>query len=116
MSQAASVGLPPAGRCVRLSDVDWATYTRLLRVFEERPGVRLTYDRGELEIMSPLLEHDNDCWLLGDLIFVLTEELNKPLKRGGRQRPGGADQPQADGRRQRPPGTTKGPIHRCLHM
>jgi Uma2 family endonuclease len=71
------------GRYVRLSDIDWRTYTRLLRVFAEHPGVRLTYDRGELEIMSPLLEHDDDSRFLGDLVFVLTEELGLPLKRGG---------------------------------
>jgi Uma2 family endonuclease len=58
-------------------------YSRLLRAFAERPGMRLTYDRGELEIMSPLLEHDDDGQFLADLVFVLTEELGLPLKRGG---------------------------------
>jgi Uma2 family endonuclease len=58
-------------------------YSRLLRAFAERPGIRLTYDRGDLEIMSPLLEHDDDGRFLGDLVFVLTEELGLPLKRGG---------------------------------
>jgi Uma2 family endonuclease len=71
------------GRCLRLSDIDWRTYGRLLRIFAERPGVRLTYDRGELEIMSPLLEHDDESRFLGELVFVLTEELDMPLKRGG---------------------------------
>jgi Uma2 family endonuclease len=74
--------VPPAG-CVRLSAIDWRTYSRLLRDLAERTRVRLTYDRGELEIMSPLLEHDDDCWFLGDLVFVLTEEFKLPLKRGG---------------------------------
>jgi Uma2 family endonuclease len=83
MSQAPSVGQPPAGRCLQLSGVDWETYSRLLRAFAERPGIRLTYDRGELEIMSPLLEHDDDEQFLADLVFVLTEELGLPLKRGG---------------------------------
>jgi Uma2 family endonuclease len=63
--------------------VDWRTYSRLLCLFAERPGLRLTYDRGELEIMSPLLEHDDDGRFLGALVFVLTEELGLPLKRGG---------------------------------
>jgi Uma2 family endonuclease len=73
----------PAGRCLLLSNVNWKMYTQLLRAFAERPGIRLTYDRGELEIMAPLLMHDDDTWFLGDLIFVLTEELGLPLKRGG---------------------------------
>ncbi len=33
--------------------------------------------------MAPLLEHHNEGWFLGDLVFVLTEELGLPLKRGG---------------------------------
>jgi Uma2 family endonuclease len=74
---------PPPGQWLRLSHVDWRTYSRLVRAFAERPGTRLTYDRGELEIMSPLLEHDDDGRFLGDLVFVLTEELGLPLKRGG---------------------------------
>jgi Uma2 family endonuclease len=83
MSQAPPVGQPPAGRCLRLSGVNWRTYAGLLHLFAERPGVRLAYDRGELEIMSPLPEHDDDGRFLGDLVFVLTEELGLALKRGG---------------------------------
>ena len=71
------------GQYLRLSAVDWQTYSRLLRAFAERPAIRLTYDRGELEIMSPLLEHDDDGELLGELVFTLTDELGLPLKRGG---------------------------------
>ena len=78
-----SASSPGDGRFCNLSGIDWHTYTRLLRVFAEHPGVRLTYDRGELEIMSPLLKHDDDSRFLGDLVFVLTEEMVLPLKRGG---------------------------------
>jgi Uma2 family endonuclease len=76
---------PPAAaaRCLRLSGIDWKTYSRLLRIFAEQPGVRLTYDRGELEIMSPTLEHDDDGRFLGDMVYVLTDVLGLPLKRGG---------------------------------
>jgi Uma2 family endonuclease len=83
MSQAISTGRPPAGQCLRLSGIDWQTYSRLLRAFSENPTVRLTYDRGELEIMSPLLEHDDEGRFLGRLVAVLTEELGLPLKSGG---------------------------------
>ncbi|HMF15711.1 MAG TPA: Uma2 family endonuclease [Gemmataceae bacterium] len=83
MSSIASIGQPPPGGCLRLSGVDWRMYSRLLRAFAERPGIRLTYDRGELEIMSPLLEHDDSGRFLGVLVFVLTEELDMPLKHGG---------------------------------
>src|ERR1700736_3489143 len=83
MIQAHSAQPSAPGQSLRLSGIDWQTYSRLLRAFAERPGVRLTYDRGELEIMAPLLEHDDDGRFLGDLVFVLTEEMGLPLKRGG---------------------------------
>lgn len=66
-----------------LDNVDWRTYSRFLRLFAERPAVRLTYDRGTLEIMSPLLEHAGDADFLGGLVVALTEELKRPLKRAG---------------------------------
>lgn len=65
-----------------LHDIDWATYTRLLRAFERRRGFRLTYDRGTLEIMSPLWEHERPAYFLGRLIDVLTEELRIPCEPG----------------------------------
>ncbi len=68
---------------VVLDGVDWRTYSRLLRAFAGQRGVRLTYDRGSLEILSPLLEHDYDARFLGRLIVVLTEELGLPLIGGG---------------------------------
>jgi Uma2 family endonuclease len=71
-----------SGSIVRLSGVDWRTYSRLLRVFAERPAVRLTYVRGELEIMSPRLEHE-DSRFLGQLVIVLTQELGLSVKIGG---------------------------------
>src|SRR5437899_1434050 len=65
-----------------LTDIDWRTYSRLLRVFAERPSIRLTYDRGKLEIMSPLLEHESGADLLGRFVVVLTEEFDLPIKSG----------------------------------
>lgn len=83
MSQAPAVPQPTVARSLLLRDVDWQTYTRLLKVFAERPGVRLTYDRGVLEIVSPRIDHDDDGRLLNNMVFILTEELGLPLKRGG---------------------------------
>jgi len=62
--------------------VSWRTYTRLLRAFAERPAFRLTYDRGTLEIMSPLAEREGSAYVLGRFVDVLTEELNLPVKAG----------------------------------
>ncbi|MFO0845938.1 MAG: Uma2 family endonuclease [Gemmataceae bacterium] len=74
---------PPVRDCLRLSNVDWKTYTQLLRVFEERPGYRLTYDGGELEILAPSHRHDHPGSFFSFLIQILTEELGLPLRAGG---------------------------------
>jgi Uma2 family endonuclease len=65
-----------------LENVDWGMYTRLLREFAERAAVRLTYDRGTLEIMSPLLGLDNPGWFLGRMVETLTEELGLDIMGG----------------------------------
>lgn len=66
-----------------LNHVGWKMYTRLLRVFAEKRGMRLTYDRGRLEIMSPLAVHDSSAEFLGQMVVVMTEELRMPRKSGG---------------------------------
>ena len=68
---------------VRLSGVSWATYTRVVRALEGNPGARLAYDRGELEIMAPSFEHEDDAYHLGLFLDILAEELGLPLRRGG---------------------------------
>jgi len=65
-----------------LYGVSWDEYTRMLRAFADRPGHRLTYDRGTLEIMSPLFKHEFSAELLGRFVVVLTEELGLPLQAG----------------------------------
>jgi Uma2 family endonuclease len=73
---------PPTGQSSGvLRGIDWRTYTRLLRVLHER-RFRLTYDRGTLEIMSPLWEHEGPADLLGCFVVVLTEELHLPRRAG----------------------------------
>jgi Uma2 family endonuclease len=83
MSQVAVSKPVPVGRSCVLESADWKTYTRLLRVFAEQHNIRLTYDRGRLEMMTPLLAHDDDSRFLGRLVGALTEELALPLKSGG---------------------------------
>ena len=79
-----TVASPAARPPAVLYDIDWRTYTRLLRVFDTSGRrLRLTYDRGTLEIMSPLWVHEVHAKLLGRFIDVLTEELNLPCRLGG---------------------------------
>jgi Uma2 family endonuclease len=77
-TSALAASAPPAV----LHDIDWHIYTRLLRAFEGRRRFRLTYDRGSLEIMSPLWEHEGPADLLGCFVVVLTEELAMSRRAG----------------------------------
>jgi Uma2 family endonuclease len=65
-----------------LPDVDWETYERL-RNAEGNRNLRMTYDRGILEIMSPSKLHERLSELLGRLILVWTEEKRIPIQSGG---------------------------------
>src|SRR5215472_2021554 len=57
----------------------WHTYLRLLRVFDERPHVRITYDRGTLEIMTLSPRHENIRCLFDPLVRTAVEELGLTL-------------------------------------
>src|SRR5690242_5619452 len=74
--------VPSANSRLLLAGIGWRTYTRLLYVFAERPGIRLTYDRGGLEIRAPSTNISRSGFF-GCLVGVLTEELNLPVKAGG---------------------------------
>jgi Uma2 family endonuclease len=65
-----------------LHDIDWSTYSRFLRLLAEN-RFRHTYDRGRLEIISPIcFEHDNSAYVLGRFVDVLTDELSLNLRAG----------------------------------
>ena len=61
----------------------WGAYVRLLHLFDERRHLRITYDRGALEIMTLSPEHEQWKRLIGRLIVALTEELGLPLAEYG---------------------------------
>jgi Uma2 family endonuclease len=65
-----------------LEGVSWELYEHLLKVVGNRP-LRLTYDNGELEIMSPLPEHEAGKKLLGRMAETLGFELNWPMRSYG---------------------------------
>ncbi len=65
-----------------LSNISWNTYQALLKEIGES-HYRLTYDSGELEIMTLSFGHENISRWIGRLIFFLALELNIPLCSGG---------------------------------
>jgi hypothetical protein len=78
----------PAEQRLLLYGVSWQEYGRTLRALAERPSLRLTYDRGTLELRTLSLEHESIVRFFNLLILALTLELGLPLKGGGSARPG----------------------------
>lgn len=60
---------------VLLRGVSWSTYQALVHDLAEKPSKRLTYDRQQLEIMTPLPEHEASKRILGRIVEATTEEL-----------------------------------------
>jgi len=49
--------LAPPAEIIHLSGISWGTYETLLEEMSDR-RLRLTYNRGNLEIMAPSPEHE----------------------------------------------------------
>ncbi|MBP0018425.1 MAG: Uma2 family endonuclease [Cyanobacteria bacterium SBLK] len=71
---------PETQHRVLLQNIRWETYEALLKDFEEQPTVRLTYDRGLLEIMTPLDPHEGNKKIIGRFVETLTEELEIEIR------------------------------------
>src|SRR5918999_809823 len=67
---------------VFLSDVDWETYEKL-RASDRNRNVRMTYDDGDLVLMSPSKLHERIAELLARLILVWTEEFGIAMQSCG---------------------------------
>jgi Uma2 family endonuclease len=78
MATALSERLQGATQRFVLHDIDWEGYQSLLKILGDQP-VRVTYDRGTLELMTPLPIHERYKSLFGRLIETLTEELDMDL-------------------------------------
>jgi|SRR5688572_14174949 len=65
-----------------LDGLDWAAYEALLRAMADR-HVFITYNQGQVELMSPSWEHDSRAEAINLLIRIIAEELEMPIKGGG---------------------------------
>jgi Uma2 family endonuclease len=65
--------LEPAAQRIVLHGIRWETYESLLKDLENSSAPRLTYDRGTLEIMSPLQEHEELRHNLEALLEIVAE-------------------------------------------
>lgn len=70
-------------RRVVVRGVSWDAYEKLLEGFAETPSVRLTYDRGVLEIMVISLGHDNTARILFMIVSGLGKGFGIDLHPGG---------------------------------
>jgi Uma2 family endonuclease len=69
---------PPPGEVVLLDDVTWDFYEALLHENEET-HVRISYDGGRLQLMSPLPKHEWFKRRIGRLIETATLEWGIPI-------------------------------------
>jgi Uma2 family endonuclease len=72
----------PVEQRMRLSCIPWEAYVTFTDQLNDG-HFRVTYDRGEMEVMSPSNRHENRKRLLGRLIEALTEELEIDIASGG---------------------------------
>lgn len=72
----------PNGQHLMLTGMSWRFYETFLAELGDRP-IHLTYDRGNLEIMTLSYGHERYKRRIGRLVEALTEELNVPLVSAG---------------------------------
>ena len=68
--------IPSQSSGILLTNISWKTYESLLNELTQQGGIRLTYDRGTLEIMTPLAPHEKYKKILGRFVESVSDELN----------------------------------------
>ena len=74
---------PPEGGRIVLRHVPWPTYVAFTETLVGNPGLRTTFDRGSLELMSTSNLHE---WLktrLGRFLEIIAEEMGVAIQPGG---------------------------------
>lgn len=61
---------------------DWQMYESLLAAIGDS-AIRITYDRGRIELMSPSKDHERFKSLIGRLVEILAFDLNIPIRTQG---------------------------------
>jgi Uma2 family endonuclease len=65
--------LPPGG-VLRFDNVSWEDYEQLLHDVGDYYHARIFYDRGKLEIMSPVSRHERAKQILNRLVITISDE------------------------------------------
>ena len=77
-TQAPPPSVPPEGGVV-FHDVGWGDYESMLQIVGER-RIRVTYDRGTMEVRMPSQRHEQAAQWLGLFVTRLAEELEVPYE------------------------------------
>jgi Uma2 family endonuclease len=67
--------LPP-GTSFRADNVSWETYERLLADLSPFTGVRVFYDQGRMEAVSPTSSHEKPVEIIATLVRVFRDQLD----------------------------------------
>lgn len=70
-----AIAISPPEQRILLDNITWETYESLLQAHCDRSVPRFTYDRGQLEIMSPSIEHEELKDTVTLLVNTLAEEM-----------------------------------------
>ena len=73
----------PEGATLVIQQFSWDDYERLLEDLRNRPHLRVTYDHGRVEIMSPLPEHEEYGRFIDDLVRVLANTFKVKVQKYG---------------------------------
>ncbi|BAY07638.1 Uma2 family endonuclease [Calothrix sp. NIES-2098] len=73
----------PAESRVLLQGISWQTFKAMLADMGNERNTRLAYEKGILEIMTPLMPHENSNRLIESFVLVLCEELGLEVKSTG---------------------------------
>ena len=65
----------PEGAMLRLENVSWDEYEQLLDELIMRPGLRVTFNEGRVEIMRPTPEHEDYKDFIHDMVRLFSIEL-----------------------------------------
>lgn len=73
----------PEGATLILQHVGWDEYEQLLDQLTDRPDLRLSYDRGRLEVMTPLAEHEAYARFIDDVVRAIADDRRLLLEKRG---------------------------------
>jgi Uma2 family endonuclease len=70
----------PNEQRIVLTKISWQKYEALLAEMGASRATHLTYDRGRLELMTPLPEHERSSKLVESLLLVISDELRRSFQ------------------------------------